>query len=501
MKMKFFKVGFSAIVLLLAGCAVSDDPAEQGKSVMYTGTLRSLGEVLVEEKADYILESDDGNVYYIYSDFLDLDKEKYKNARVQISGEIVKITESGKEVIAIESIVPMTKEIIEKDVINDTVKKYQNLDIGFRIDGLTGFNVKEFQNQVVFEKGENSFTVTRFDNTTAVSLDDWLTLSNVPERMQVFIGQDKLKGYMYSKASNTPVYYVSRTNLYIYEIDLVFSDERSESELKTILNSFRFVPLRESDLFGKNSVGNDSAIEMEKVKAYFADHLAEIVPDYKDGRYSIVQYEFLNTQMEDTSTEGAGNYVYIVYGSEEVVRRILVSYEFSMNKISDAKVRATFKEGTVTDWELLDGEDKIKGFPTIIVKVAEGVSPVALLDGFRLFESAPFKFSVQYPSNWYVQGQSGKYLFNDAPLKGDYLISIEVQKKKIETILSDIPFSFEKSELVPGREVFIAHPKEGEKYGVYIIMSRKDGEEAYVLWSIASKEDLLKKMADTITEN
>lgn len=252
MKIKILRICVLAFIIIIAGCKGSDEVTTKGKSVMYTGQLKNLGEVLVEEKADHILETGDGNVYYVYSDFLDLDKEKYKNARVQISGEIVKVTESGKEVIAIESIVPLTKEVIEKDVINDTVKKYQSLDMGFRVDDLIGFEAKEFQNQVVFEKGENSFTVTRFDNTTAVSLDDWLTLSNVPKRAQVFIGQDKLKGYMYPKALNTPVYYVSRTNLYIYEIDLVFSDERSESELKTILNSFRFVPLRESGTAMKN---------------------------------------------------------------------------------------------------------------------------------------------------------------------------------------------------------------------------------------------------------
>ena len=495
---KFVQIGVLIGMLLIYGCASRDAARSEGNEVEYTGTLKSLGEVLVEEKADHILESDDGNVYYVYSQFIDLDKEKYKNARVQIHGEIVKITESAKEIIAIESVVPLTEEFIERDVKGDIVKKYQNLEMGFKLDELKAFQVKEYQNQVVFEKDDVSLTVTRFDNTTSLTLEEWLTLSNVQEYTPIFLGQDKLKAYTYEKSLKSRVYFISRTNQYIYEVDLVFTDNASMNELKSILNSFRFVPLSEDGKASAPSAdGAHSAIEIDTVKAYFAEHLNELVDE--KGDYKIVKFEFLN-EVADTAASSGRNYTYIVYEVSNTAVRVLVSYHFKEGKVSDAFVEAVFKQGSVTDWELVSGSDKAKGLPTLVVSESDDAL-IAVEEGYRLFESAPFDFSIQYPSNWYVEGQSGKYLFNDAPLDGEYLISVEIQKKKLEDIVSAIPFKFEKVDLAPGRKMLAAHPDDPQKYGVYILMSGSDEDETYVFWSVPSKEDILIKMLKSLIES
>ncbi|MDP4008262.1 MAG: hypothetical protein Q8P68_03670 [Candidatus Peregrinibacteria bacterium] len=500
---KYISVILSSLALISCG-GTTTEITREGESVTYTGTLKSLGEVMVESKADHILETYDGNIYYVYSQFLDLDKDKYKNANLQISGEIVTITESGKEIIAIESIVPLIGEVIEQDVKHDIVKKYQNLDLGFKLEDLVDFEVKEYINQVVFSKEQSSFKITRLDNKDSLTLDEWLNLSDKVNGTPVFIGHDRLKAYLYEFSNTKNTYFISRTNRYIYQVDLTFSDDESKNELKTILNSFRFVPLKDqvADNSESASNGNYSAIEIDTVKSYFGEHLAEIVPDYGGGEYSISRFEFLNTPDEGLPPDEAG-YVYVAYESNEKFGRILTSYHFSQSKISDVMVEAIFKEGTVTDWEIVDGEDKIKGLSTLVIRESEDgdTSPIVLEEGYRLFESVPFHFSVQYPSNWYVQGQSGKYLFNDKPLKGNYLISIEVRKEKIADAMSDIPFSFEKTNLIPDKEAFISHPTDGDKYGVYLVMQRETEGETYVLWATSSEEERLMKMARSIVGN
>lgn len=503
--MKHYKyVSVILASLVLTSCGGTTEITRKGESVTYTGTLKSLGEVMVESKADHILETADGSIYYVYSQFLDLDKDKYKNTNLQISGEIVTITESGKEIIAIESIVPLIEEVIVKDVKHDIVKKYQNLDLGFKLEDLVDFEVKEYINQVVFSKENASFKITRFDNKDSLTLDEWLALSDKINGKPVFIGQDRLKAYLYETTTVENTYFISRTNQYIYQVDLNFSDEVSKNELKTILNSLRFVPLRDLNTGNGdyNATGNYGAIEIDAVKSYFGEHLSELVPDYGGGEYTISRFEFLNTPSEGLPMDEP-NYVYVIYESNGAFGRILTSYHFSMGKVSDVMVEAIFKEGSVTDWELKDGEDKIKGLPTLVIRESEDgdTNPIALEEGYRLFESVPFHFSVQYPSDWYVQGQSGKYLFNNKPLKGSYLISVEVQKKKIVDVMSDIPFSFEKTDLIPGHNVFISHPVDSDKYGVYIVMSRKDEDESYVLWATSSQEELLKKIVKSIVEN
>lgn len=505
----FFTIFLLASSLLLSGCfGGGEEESTKGESVSHVGTLKSLGEVVVEERADHILETKNGDVYYVYSDFLDLDKSKYENAYVQVSGTVTAVTDSGKEVVAIESIVALDEEVIEQDAQGEEEKKYRNLDSGFQIEHMIGWLLEsEDSNYVEFTKDGASFVVARYDNSTSLTLEEWLELDQEPVDTPTLLGPDSLKSYRIESIDMT-TYFVSRTNEFIYEITLTYPTPAFKNELLTIVNSFRFVPLKgtsdESAGESNPSVNiTDGVIQLRsdeqiaQVKDYFAKNLGDLAPDYGGADYEILQFEFLNTPYEGLPADEP-DYVYVVYTNGKVRTRMLVSY-MTGTAISDVKAEALFEEGTVTDWELVDGEDLIKGQPVLIVKMGDDVSPVALEEGFRLFESGPFDFSIQYPSNWYVQGQGGKYLFNDAPLNGDYLVSVEVQKKKIEDVIADIPFSFESFDVREDREAFIAHPV-GSDLGVYIVLSRNEGEEAYVLWTVKSQEELLATMAKSIVD-
>ncbi len=480
--------------LILTGCLKQNEETVEFESVSYTGTLKNLGEVAVSGKADHILESDDGDIHYVYSSFIDLDKVKYQDVRVQINGEVTDRTDSGKEIIAVESVIPLTEEVIEQDSKDETPKKYQNVEVGFKLEGLVGWSIEEFANQVTLTKDQAKFTVTRLENESGLTLDEWLDRNNMSKATPVFIGPDKLKAYL-RESANSPIYFISRTDKYVYEVRLLYTDPEFENEIKSVLNSFRFIPMVEVKAEDKDEKEASVSDNVDVVKKYFTNNLADLAPDYGGSDYEILQFEFV-TEPEESEKE----YLYIVYSDGEKRIRLLVSYK-SDKGVENVSTEAVFEEGVITDWEIADGEDKAKGLPTLIVKVGSSSGPIALEEGYRLFESGPFDFTVQYPSNWYVQGQSGKYLFNDAPLNGTYLISVEVQRKKLGDAMADIPFTFESADLRTDRDAFMAIPAKPDEHGIYIVLERNDGEEAYVLWGMQSQKEVLEKMAISIMEN
>ena len=276
----------------------------------------------------------------------------------------------------------------------------------------------------------------------------------------------------------------------------------------SILNSFRFVPIQETveeennaaALTAPSATSTGTSHPYEAVESYFIERISEYAPDYGETEYPITQFEFVRAGAEKALPADNQFYVYIAYDTHVQPLRLLMGYDLAGGTLVNVKTHAFFAAGYDVDWGLSDGEDLTKGFPVTVRYNNESKKMIDLQEGFRLFESGPFDFSIQYPSHWYVQGQSGKYLFNDEPLDGTYLISVEAQRKKIEDVIADIPFTFESIDLREDRAAFIAHPKD-TNLGVYIVLSRNDGAEAYVLWSLISEKELLKVMAQSILEN
>ncbi|MBT6068455.1 hypothetical protein HOG48_01740 [Candidatus Peregrinibacteria bacterium] len=489
MKKILIAIFIPVFLFVMTGCGSSEvENTMEGAKVDYVGTLKSLGEISVEGKADHILETAGEDVYYVYSEFLDLDKAKYRDARVQIIGEVVSVTESGKEIIAIKSIIPISRETVEEDSVEETPKKYQNLELGFRIENMIAWKfVSDEGGKIEFEKDGAKFTLSRHENGSASSLDEWLILNEKSNTSPTLLGPDSLKSYLVEE-EGVFTYFVSRTDEFIYEISGEYPSYNLKNELLTIVNSFRFVPMKEVEkIVEEEAADADYAL----AKAYFNKNLNDLTPDYGGSNYIMKRLEF-SVDKEENS------FVYIVYEDDKSEYMALFEYEVLRGGVVNVVTHGYFTPGVIVDWDLKDGEDLAKGREKTIIYNDE--APVVTVEeGYRLFESGPFDFTVQYPSNWYVQGQGGKYLFNDAPLDGTYLMYIEVQKKKMSDVIADIPFSFESTDLVIARESFIARPIK-DKDGLYIVSSRNDGDEAYVLWAEKTHESILIKMANRIVD-
>ncbi len=241
MKHRFFTLCVLFSFFLLAGC-LTDKELFEREDIQLTGVLKNLGEVVVEKKADHLLINESGDVFYVYSPFLNLDDGKYLNMRVQIVGEVVDETDSGKSIVVVKSIVVLDDALLGAPMLGALPKKYMSQEMGFQLEGLIDFQVVEKDHQVVFSKKDAELTVTRYDNPTSMTLYDWLGVNEYTSAIPTQLGPDQMKAYKI--VNSTAVrYFVSRTNAYIYDVYYEAVDVPVVTELQSVVNSFRFVPL------------------------------------------------------------------------------------------------------------------------------------------------------------------------------------------------------------------------------------------------------------------
>ncbi len=170
-----------------------------------------------------------------------------------------------------------------------------------------------------------------------------------------------------------------------------------------------------------------------------------------DGADGIVYYVPKGDQFYEvsyTATTGAIKDVYRNLFFEMILTFEFFNYgessdvvsDLPADEIQDSPVQEDVKEESKTsdeDVEATKSEDKSVDGDGDAVDSDEGddvVESAELIDGYRRFESLPFKFQAQYPKSWYYSGKKGvsgdvqhQYLFSDEPIEdGNELIVLDV---------------------------------------------------------------------------
>lgn len=153
---------------------------------------------------------------------------------------------------------------------------------------------------------------------------------------------------------------------------------------------------------------------------HLQNNLTSLTPEEAptDTTWSITQFEFAEP-----------NYVYISYqaGTAEQ-HKLLLTYSIDDNSVTTTEI-GYFKAGEEKDWIRVSGSNPavLKAREVYIVSDGSAEKATSLLEGYRLFESNPYKFKMQYPAYWYYSGGGGHYSFSSQPITGDNeLIGITV---------------------------------------------------------------------------
>ncbi len=169
---------------------------------------------------------------------------------------------------------------------------------------------------------------------------------------------------------------------------------------------------------------SDSSSIYNQIAQYVGQEINTLAPESSDnGSWSAYSFEFADP-----------NYVYADYTDGTDNRRILVSYDHDGSSF-DTNVEAYFEPGETTSWERVSGENPVENAEKTIVALSDDGAAQATVvkEGYRYFESLPYDFLAQYPSNWYFSGTSGgdgiihHYGFSNEPVEnGNELVSIDI---------------------------------------------------------------------------
>lgn len=160
------------------------------------------------------------------------------------------------------------------------------------------------------------------------------------------------------------------------------------------------------------------------IAEYIGDEINTLAPESSEnGSWSAYSFEFADP-----------NYVYADYTDGTDYRRILISYEHDGSTFN-TNIEAYFEPGETTSWERVSGDNPVENAEKTIVELTDdGASEATVVkEGYRYFESLPYDFLAQYPSNWYFSGTSGgdgvihHYGFSNEPVEnGNELVSIDI---------------------------------------------------------------------------
>ncbi len=478
--------------ILATGCA-EEGPAFMDEAVQEkrVGILKSLGGISVGD-GTHLLEMNDGSTIRLRSVNIDLENNKYLNKNVEVRGPITD-TADGKKLMEVVSIDLIDGEDEKNDQIQGNETEYKNADLGFKISYLDNWKVEESENKVVFtapppapastpeELERDTVTITILQNPDNESLNKYLKLPNDNEELaklgyyKTSVGVDYLDALKKESEDlkSIDVYiqrFIPNADGIIYYISFKGNDH--QNTFYTMLASYQPIGLtvtedkpventndtEEPDL--ANNPKDDVPVVNNAVETPAEVDEPEVVTSDNDPKNSqsstyglVAQYigETINNIAPEASDSGSWtaysfefvdpNYVYTVYGDGSVNRRVLITYDQTGSQFETNMV-AYFKPGETTSWTRVSGENPVESSEKTIITLGDnGAQEQAVVkEGYSYFESLPYDFKAQYPSNWYYSGNSGgpdvshHYGFSNEPVEdGNELVSIDIVSGSLPT--------------------------------------------------------------------
>lgn len=538
-KLVFSLLIFSLIALPLNGCFFGgEEEIVEPVFETYEGTLKSLGGIRVSDNATHLLQTEDGDIFYVYSEKFDLDDEDYLGNVLEVYGEVTEASEKGKDVLKITEVDVLEIEEEEADEIKE--QTYEDKGLGFALEISSDWEVDRHSDYVKFEfplyevdeddteeeEEESDETdeeveetsldpdyilITLHTNTDELTLEEWLTAFS-PEAAEIAVASSVGQDFMNSLEIETELddvhtFYVERGGDYVYEISHFNNDIDHRSYFRNMfydaLSTFRAIPMgdgyniediesdeeeeedNDEDPITNDQDGEDEedaeeeAIETDYTSAMaeIEDQISDIAPEAPSvgGTWVVTRFEFADP-----------HYVYVDYEDGHDMRRVLLQYGIGPGL--DYEVLGYFEPGDYTDWELVSGDDEASSFSKTVFETGNSAEAVTIMEGYRYFESGPYDFMMQYPSNWYYSGGGGHYSFSDSA-EGDEVIGLDILDESVSS-KSGSSVSIDNGKTAK----FVSS---GGNYGIYV---ERDDDSCYYVEGPSSYESVILDMAGSIVD-
>lgn len=493
----------------------------------HTGILKSLGGMSIGN-ATHLLEIQGEETIRLQSENINLENERYLNQRVEVRGYMGE-TEDGRKIMEVMSI-----DVAEEDEEDETDTAgeetyYENINLGFTIKYFDNWRIAESESSVVFkapvfeDEEEESYVqdivvIRHLPNPEQRSIERYLNLPSDPNELIMLgytntkIGVNQLDGLRKQSPDQQEVDIYLPVDSYIYQFTFEGTDNPNTTLNRniffTMVSSFEVIGLTpddekpEADL--QNNIQEEPPPATQKdpeppkvedsastgstyseITEYLAKSINSIAPESSEhGTWRATKFEFTDP-----------NYVYVEYNDGTDRRKVLLSYTSHEGDINTNFI-GYFEPGETTSWTRVSGENPVAGEERTVVSITdEGAKEETVVqEGYRYFESLPYNFIAQYPSNWYYSGRSGtdgtlhRYSFSNEPVKdGNELVNIDI-------ISGNIPSG---SQVSVGPHTGVKVYENG-KVAIYI--ERDDGR-IYKVYASTEYESYVTTIAGSIQGN
>mgnify|MGYP006414057941 FL=1 len=446
---------FILLSLTIFGCSKANNDVSNPSAVTieksFIGSVEVNNDYISGLDSTHILLTDANSKIYLKSFLHNLNE--YINARVRVSGSFSELNFTNKSVSELEvsSIDLLEKVIIESNKQTFSSQTFEKIGLSFNLP--EDLQIKENDQSVFFSFGNSNFTIT----PSVLQSDYKSYLKIYSEYASDILRVDNYTFDLFLLSDYEHLYTLDM-GTYVLEIKVSLFDNSLQSQIDLLLENFVVqvlptsiysiqAPEQEASITpdvdmpseqeDPNNSTDDTQIQTNVVTpeedTEYASSLKidstpvststvelhqTLVPetmspyDSEIKRFEISSKALLGDLLEVSRYYFAeSNHFYVEYKDNNGDnKRALISYSNNLNVV------ARFVEDEVMDWRLVSGQNLVYDQKLTLVDSA-GKSH-NLKEGFRLFESLPLKFSLQYPMQMYYMRNDDTYIFaNDPNLK------------------------------------------------------------------------------------
>lgn len=384
-------VGFLLLSTSFAGCGSTDlgEPTSRNYETM-NGQFMSLGSVKINKVVTHLFETDDGDIYYAYSDRYDLDDEEYFNTRVEAYGVVMEYDDMEKSLFEVRRI-SEAAEVDEEDANVEDVD-YKDTDLGVSFTYPDNWDLTALRDGIQLKAPVSKAETNEWDgeaepeSVTEELQPDYIIISNVG---MVLTGDTDLQDALATEIKNYVSQNYDNFNGLTPEMSYVGKDSQFAVQYKTSNGESSYFVPRHGELF-ELSFFHPEEEDLDRLKN--SNIFAGIVASFR----------------------------FLPYGDDDA--------ETTSDTSDSADAEVEVDDSGAQDGSSSTEDDS----PT-----SWGAAPeLPGISAYREFESTPYKFKISYPSSWYYSGGNGGYDFSDEPIEDDTeaVIRLDLNAKTTEGV-------------------------------------------------------------------
>lgn len=428
--------------IVMTGCFGGED-LEEPISKNYetlTGEFKSLGSIKVNKMITHMFETDEGEIFYAYSDRYDLDDDEYFGLRVEAYGVAMEYETLDKDLFEV-------RRITEADDLEDEDEEVTNVD---------------------YKDTDLGVSFTYPDNWTLTSLRDGIELEAPAVELDEENDEDSENEDSEDTTAEEDLVEIQPDYVIISSIGDVLSTTADDEDTARADDIKSYISGSYENFIGvtaQNSyIGEDQVFSLRYKNnngdtSYFVPRGTEL---FELSFFHPEEEAYDKLKNSNTFSEIVSTFRFLPYGDEELEE---IDDEDDTNNESSDELSDPEQTNEQTESNQADEPNNTKTANTAINANSED---------YLTFESNPYNFKIAYFKSWYYSGGNGGYDFNNEPIEDDTdpLIRLDLNAKKVE-----------------------GESTSGDTFTITVLVD----DRYYTLSGPSEYSDMMRYMADSIT--